>query len=142
MATAVDAELILKLYELRREEMMRKARNFIVFEFHPKTYAEFAAVREGTGKQENAYWRQVLTYWEMAASLVLRGAIDADLFLDSQGEGIYIYAKFQAFREEIEKGGQVFMKQTATLSERDPAAKGAFESSSKMLAARAAAAKS
>lgn len=139
MATTADAELILKLYQLRGEETMRKARKFIVFEFWPKSFEELTAVRENMLTQESAYWRQVLTYWEMAASMVLRGAVDPDLFLDSQGEGIYIYAKFQPFREEMEKAGQIFMKQTAKMIEEHSAAKTAFDSISQMLAARAAA---
>lgn len=141
MATTADAEVILKLYQLRGEETMRKARKFIVFEFWPKSFEELTAVRENSRTQESAYWRQVLTYWEMAASMVLRGAVDADLFLDSQGEGIYVYAKFQPFREEIERSGQLFMKQTAMMIEQYPAAKQAFDNISKMLAARAAAMK-
>ena len=86
MATAADAELILKLYEMRRDETLRKARRFMIFDFQPKTVEELRAVSRDVGSQHNAAWRQVLSYWEMAASLVLRGALDADLFLDSNGD--------------------------------------------------------
>ena len=103
MATAADAELVLKLYELRREETLRKARRFMVFDFNPKTLEELRAVSRDVKSEQNACWRQVLSYWEMAASLVLRGALDADLFLDSNGEGILIYAKFHHFHAETEK---------------------------------------
>ncbi len=103
MATASDAELILKLYEMRREETLRRSRRFMVFDFQPKTLEELRAVSRDVGSQHNAAWRQVLGYWEMAASLVLRGALDPDLFLDSNGEGILIYAKFHHFHAETEK---------------------------------------
>src|SRR5215469_5757402 len=76
MATVADAGLILQLYELRQEETLRRARKFMVFEFNPKTLEELRAVSRNPGSQENAYWRQTVSYWEMAASFVLRGAID------------------------------------------------------------------
>ncbi len=123
MATAADAEVILKLYEMRREETLRKSRRFMIFDFQPKTLEELRAVSRDVGSQHNASWRQVLTYWEMAASLVLRGALDADLFLDSNGEGILIYAKYHHFHEETEKqSGNPFMRNTAALIEKYPTA--------------------
>jgi hypothetical protein len=134
MATAADAELILLLYELRREETLRKARRFMVFDFQPKTLEELRAVSRDTKSEHNAAWRQVLSYWEMTSSLVLRGALDADLFLDSNGEGILIYAKFHHFHAETEKqSGNPFMKNTAELIERYPVAKARHEAFLKML---------
>lgn len=123
MATAADAELVLKLYELRREEALRKARRFLVFDFNPKTLEELRAVSRDTKSELNPYWRQALSFWEMAASLVLRGALDADLFLDTSVEGILIYAKFHHFHAETEKqSGNPFMRQTAALIAKYPAA--------------------
>jgi hypothetical protein len=134
MATAADAELILRLYELRREEALRKARRFMVFDFQPKTLEELRAVSRDTTSEHNPAWRQVLSYWEMASSLVLRGSLDADLFLDSNGEGILIYAKFHHFHAETEKqSGNPFMKNTADLIERYPVAKARHEAFLKML---------
>jgi hypothetical protein len=129
MATAADAELVLKLYELRREETLRKARRFMVFDFQPKTLEELRAVSRNIGSEHNASWRQTISYWEMAASLVLHGALDAELFLESNVEGILLYAKFHHFHAETEKqSGNPFMKQTATLIEKYPAAKARYES--------------
>jgi hypothetical protein len=129
MATAADAELILKLYELRREETMRKARRFMIFEFNPKTLDELRAVSRDTKSEHNPCWRQMLSFWEMAASLVLRGALDADLFLDSNVEGILIYAKFHHFHAETEKqNGNPFMGQTAALIAKYPSATARYES--------------
>ena len=128
MAAAADAELVLKLYELRREETLRKARRFMVFDFQPKTLEELRAVSRNIGSEHNASWRQTISYWEMAASLVLHGALDAELFLESNVEGILLYAKFHHFHAETEKqSGNPFMKQTATLIEKYPAAKVRYE---------------
>ncbi len=128
MATATDAELILRLYELRREEALRNARRFMVFDFQPKTLEELRAVSRDVKSKYNPAWRQVLSYWEMAASMVLRGAVDADLFLDTNGEGILIYAKFHHFHAETEKqSGNPFMGQTAALIEKYPVAKARYE---------------
>jgi hypothetical protein len=128
MATAADAELVLKLYELRREETLRKARRFMVFDFNPKTLEELRAVSRDTKSEYNPYWRQAMSFWEMAHSLVLRGALDADLFLDSSLEGILIYAKFHHFHAETEKqSGNPFMGKTAELIAKYPAAKARYE---------------
>jgi hypothetical protein len=128
MATAADAELVLKLYELRREDTLRAARRFMVFDFHPKNLEELRAVSRDAKAPKNVYWRQTLSYWEMAASLVLHGALDAALFLDSSAEGILLYAKFHHFHVETEKAsGNPFMVQTATLIEKYPVAKAKYE---------------
>src|SRR5215469_8959197 len=103
MATATDAGLVLELYRLRQEETLRKARKFMTFDFDPKNVEELRTVSRARGTEENAYWRQAMSYWEMAASLVLRGALDADLYLDSNGEGLLLYAKFHHFHKETEK---------------------------------------
>ncbi|MHB1021127.1 MAG: DUF4760 domain-containing protein [Acidobacteriaceae bacterium] len=137
LATGADAGLILNLYELRREETMRKARRFVIFDFQPQSFDELIGLQRDYSTEQNAYWRQVISYWEMAHSFVLRGAIDADLFLDSQGEGIYIYAKFHAFHEEYNRvTGNVFMRHTADLVDRYPMARERFEAFVKSLSAR------
>jgi hypothetical protein len=128
MASAADAELVLKLYELRQEETLRKARRFLVSEFNPKTVEELRVVSRDTRSEYNPYWRQAMSFWEMAASFVLRGALDADLFLDSSLEGILIYAKFHHFHAETEKqSGNPFMGQTAALIAKYPAAAARYE---------------
>jgi hypothetical protein len=129
MATAADAELILKLYEMRREETLRKGRRFLVFEFQPTTLEELRVVSRDVKSEHNPSWRQVLSYWEMAASLVLRGALDSDLFLDSNSEGILLYAKFHHFHAETEKqSGNRFMGHTAAMIDTYPAARVRYES--------------
>jgi hypothetical protein len=128
MASAADAELVLRLYELRQEETLRKARRFLVFDFNPKTVEDLRVVSRDTKSEHNPYWRQAMSFWEMAASFVLRGALDADLFLDSSFEGILIYAKFHHFHAETEKqSGNPFMGKTAELIAKYPAATARYE---------------
>lgn len=123
MATQADGELVLKLYEMRREEEMRKARRFIVFDFQPKTLEELRIVTRDLNSPHNPAWRQVTSYWEMAHGLVLHGALDADLFLDTTGEGVLVYAKYHHFHVETEKqSGNPFMRNTAAMIAKYPAA--------------------
>ncbi|MGB7263891.1 MAG: hypothetical protein WBC92_00150, partial [Terracidiphilus sp.] len=67
LATPADAEIILKLYQLRTEAVMRQARAWVGGAFWPKTVEEFYAIYENPVDPHNPWLRQVLTYWEMAA---------------------------------------------------------------------------
>lgn len=95
-----DAELVLRLYELRREPIMREARNAIHAKFAPKTFEEFAAITK-PDHPLNASYRQVSTYWEMAYSLIKHGVLNAELAMDSNGEGMILFAKAHPFLAEI-----------------------------------------
>jgi hypothetical protein len=98
MATPVEsANLILKLYELRREPVMREARAFF-FTFNPGSVADYMAGMMGPN---SAHIRMVVSYWEMAASFVVSGAIDADLFETSAGEHIVVFGKLESFLAEL-----------------------------------------
>jgi hypothetical protein len=128
MATTSDATVVLELYKLRQETTLRAARKFMAFEFWPKDLEELRAVSRAMGADQNAYWRQTISYWEMAAALVLRGAVDPDLFLDTNGEGLFLYAKFHHWHAETEKeSGNAFMKNTAGLIAKYPAAQAIYE---------------
>lgn len=121
MASSSDAEIILKLYELRTEETMRESRKLLAG-FNPQTIDDVFAVSRAGGTRENAAWRQVLSYWEMAASLVLHDALDPDLFLDTNGENFFYYAKMTPLFEEYSKAtGQPFMPKLTKLIEMYPA---------------------
>lgn len=100
-ATPADAQVILELYDLRREAEMRKARNFITGEFNPTSVEDVLAVVKGWGTDNNRYFRQVLSYWDMAASFYLRGAVDKELFLDNCGEMFFIYAKLEPYLQDL-----------------------------------------
>ena len=96
-----DAQLGLQLYDLRREAEMRKARNFINFEFNPRTADDFLKVAMAMGTPENAHLRQVFSYWQIAASLVLNGTLHPTVFVDTCGEGLFVYAKFKPLLKEV-----------------------------------------
>src|SRR5215210_4933179 len=99
-ATHDDAQLILKLYELRREEKMRKARDWFAFEFFPETIEQIQEIYASRG-DHNAYLRMVTSYWDMAASFCAHNALNADLFLESAPEMIMVWAKLEKFVPEI-----------------------------------------
>jgi len=92
-ATPADAQVILQLFELRRESEMRKARNWFAAEFNPTTVDEMMGIISDMKSDGNRYFRMVTSYWEMAASLALHGAVNEELFLDTQGELFFIMAK-------------------------------------------------
>ena len=103
--TVADAELILKLYDLRREAEMRKARHWWAAEFFPQSADDFLKVSGAMGTQENNWLRQVLGYWGIAASFVLQGVLNEDLFLQPafSGEMFLIFAKVQPFLKDLRK---------------------------------------
>ena len=102
-ATATDAQLIMQLYDLRRESEMRKARHWWLAEFSPKSADDFMKIGGAFGSQENNWLRQVIGYWSMAASFVLRGALNYDLFIQPavSGEMFVMFAKVHPFLKEL-----------------------------------------
>src|SRR5690242_1017797 len=91
-ATYEDANLILRLYELRREEKLRAARDWVGRSFSATTPEELMAALP-PGSQENAYFRMVIGYWEMAASFVASGVLNKELFFESNGEMLFLWEK-------------------------------------------------
>jgi hypothetical protein len=92
-----DADLILKLYELRRETVMREARNWF-FAFEPQSIQDFTDVFLS---DKSGYFRMVVSYWDMAASLVNNGAIDEKMFNEANGEHILVFSKVQPFLNDL-----------------------------------------
>ena len=101
--TAADAEVILKLYDLRREAEMRKARVWWAGEFFPQSADDFLKVAWAVGTQENAWLRQVSGYWGIVTSFVLSGVLNEELFLQPgfSGELFLIYSKIHPFAKEL-----------------------------------------
>lgn len=93
-----DANLILRLYELRREETMRQARDWFMTAFHPQSTQDLLQAIVG---EHNARYRMVTTYWDMAAAFVNHGAIDEQLFNDIHNEHIAVYSKVEPFLAEF-----------------------------------------
>ena len=101
--TPADAKLIFKLYDLRREAEIRKARNWWLVEFWPDTADDVMKVAQAMGTQENNWLRQVAGYWELAASLVVHGTVNETLFLEPafSGEMFLIFAKLHPFLQDV-----------------------------------------
>ena len=100
---AADAELILKLYDLRREAEMRKARNWWVVNFWPESADDIMKIGMAMGTQENNWLRQVSGYWNLAAGLVEHGTLNRELFLEPSfsGEMFLVYAKIRPFLKDL-----------------------------------------
>jgi hypothetical protein len=127
LASPADAEIILRLYELRRETVMREARAWVIGEFWPTTADEYFAVAMNPADPHNPFIRQVLTYWEMAAALVLHGSVSAELFVDCNAEGFLLLAKFAPILDDIRQRNATFLSKTSDLIKRYPAAAGRYD---------------
>ena len=101
MSKAESADLILKLYKLRRETVMRDARNWMMA-FFPESAEDIKNVM--LDEQSSAYFRMVTSYWNMAASFVNQGAIDEEMFNEANGEHIIVFSKIQPFLQELREG--------------------------------------
>src|SRR5262249_57077892 len=96
-----SASLNLRLFEIRREPVLREARDWFLRDFNPESIGD---VVEALSGERNASFRMVLGYWDMAASLVTTGAIDADAFRAAHSEVFATFGKIQPFLDEIRKG--------------------------------------
>jgi hypothetical protein len=88
-----DAELVLRLYALRREPLLRESRGYMVGDFHPDSLDAAVAIARSEHPGNPAY-RQVTTYWEMAYGMARHGIVNPDYLVESNGEGLLIFAKF------------------------------------------------
>ena len=113
-----DADLILKLYDLRREPVMREARNWI-FSFNPTSAQD---IIDTLLSEHSGHYRMVISYWDMAAALVNSGAIDEKLFNETNGEHIFVYAKIAPVIEEVRSlfGSPEFLQNLESLVKRIP----------------------
>jgi hypothetical protein len=99
MPTPFESGLLnLQLFELRREPVLREARAWFLNEFNPESFDEFVALVSG---ERNASFRMVLGYWDMAASLVVSGAIDGDAFRAAHGEIFAAFSKVHPFLQQL-----------------------------------------
>ena len=99
-----DAELVLKLYELRREDVMRASRSLIVTKFLPTSFEDVLAVTKSEHPL-NAAFRQCSTFWEMTYAMARHGVMHADFMLESNGEGLLLYSRIEPwltqYREHV-----------------------------------------
>lgn len=98
MDKAKSAELLIQLYDLRREATMREARNWIAT-FFPKSAEELSNTM--MDPDVGGYLRMVISYWDMACSFVNHGAIDREMFNDVSGEFLFVFCKIKPFISEI-----------------------------------------
>jgi hypothetical protein len=98
MSKQEEAGIILKLYELRREETMRVARDWYAREFSPQSAAEFMETMMGA---HTGHLRMVITYWDMAAALVNHGAVSIELFNEVNGEHFMVFSRIEPILGEI-----------------------------------------
>jgi hypothetical protein len=113
-----DADLILKLYDLRRETVMREARNWL-FTFNPTSIQDVMETMMG---EHGGHFRMVISYWDMACAMVTNGAIDEELFNQTNGEHVFVYMKVEPVLEDIRKmfDNQEFLKSLETVVKRIP----------------------
>jgi hypothetical protein len=127
LATPHDAEIILKLYELRTEKVMREARAWVMGEFWPDTADDYFAVADDSGHPHNPHLRQVVTYWEMGAAMVVHGALSAELFVDCNPEGFFILAKFAPILDAVREKNPGFLTRSSELVNRFTSAAQRYE---------------
>ena len=96
--TNEDVQSILKLYELRREQKLRLAREWYATRFFPQSFDDIKAI-VSPQNPDNAYFRMVTSYWDMASSFVNHGALHEGLFLESAGEMFLVWAKVESLRD-------------------------------------------
>ncbi len=118
MSKYEDANLILRLYELRREPVMRDARNWMIG-FFPESAQDIMNILLG---EKSAYYRMVTSYWDMAASFVNNGAIDEQMFNDANGEHLVVFSKIHPYLGELREitGNPNYLAQLETLIMRMP----------------------
>ena len=101
-ATYQDAEILLKLYDLRREERLRAARAWVPANFSASTMAEVME-KYPPGSDQNAYFRMVAGYWDMAASLVVHGVLHEEIFFEASGEMLMVWEKMKDFIADLRR---------------------------------------
>jgi len=122
MSKAESADLILKLYDLRREAKMREARSWMLRFFPDSAQDVMHAMLD---PETTGYYRMVVTYWDMAASFVNHGAIDEEMFIDAHGEHFVVFSKIEPFLPELREmmGNPKMLGNLESLVMRQPDAK-------------------
>lgn len=114
-----DAELLLRLYDLRREEKLREARAWFLAEFNPESFEDMLK-RYPRGSEENARFRMVISYWDMVASIVNHGLIKEDFFFENTAEFWIVWQKTKPIVEEgrVARKNPFIWKNLETLCEK------------------------
>ena len=116
-----DADLVLRLYDLRREPVMRQSRE-VLMKFLPRSAEDVMALAQPDHPQ-NAAWRQVSSYFEMAYSFARHGIANPDLLAENNGEGLFLFAKVQPYLAEVRKHFPLAFKNAEWLTENSESAR-------------------
>ena len=121
-ATYEDAQLVLRLYELRREEKLRAARAWFTGTFSANTLEELNE-QCAPGSEEHAYFRMVTSYWDMAASFVTEGILHEGLYIQASGEGLFVWERISRFVEDLRAAfkNPMFLKNLETVANKQVA---------------------
>lgn len=144
-STYDDANLILRLYEIRREDRMRTARRWYTEKFAPDTMEEFRALCP-MGSDENAFFRQVSSYYEMVASFVTAGVLNQELYFQSAGEMFLAFSRLEPILPAMREGfknpamyknlEEVARRYAEYMNRNDPASADAFRARIRVLAGK------
>ena len=117
-----SAQSLMQLYDLRREAKMREARHWVVWSFNPTSLEDIAAAMQ---TEEYTYVRMTTSYWEMAASFVLHGAIDPAMFHEVSGEMLVVFCKLEHMIDEVREhfGQPMLLKNVEAVAAEWPGAK-------------------
>ena len=118
MSQFQDAQMILQFYELRRESRLREARSFVLGRFKAKNVQELHELCP-PGSEENASFRQVLTYWDMVSAIVKRDTLEKELFFETNGELTAVWEKVRHLIPElrVEFGNPAFLENLEEVAE-------------------------
>ena len=105
--THADAELLLRLYEIRRDPELRIARKWFLTEFKAGAWEEIGE-RYLSHSDEDRWFRMTISYWEMVATMVNRGVLHEELFFDHTGEDIVTWERCKPWIE----GGRAAIRPT------------------------------
>lgn len=114
-----NAQLLLQIYDLRREDRLRRARAWLIGSFWAENLNDFNSVC-APGSDENAFYRQATTYWETVSVIVNRGMLDEDLYFESTTEGLFTWLRVKNVALEMRKARKnpLILRNLETLSEK------------------------
>lgn len=95
-----DADLVLRMYEMRREAKTREARDLLNFQFWPKSYDDVKEVQKFDNPM-NFAWRQLSAYWELVFGMARNGIVNADYLTENNGEGLFFFAKIAPYVDQL-----------------------------------------
>ncbi|MEC7583417.1 MAG: hypothetical protein VYE77_03805 [Planctomycetota bacterium] len=116
-----DADLVLRLYDMRREAVMRQSRDVIV-KFLPRSAEDVMALTQPDHPQ-NVAWRQVTSYFEMAFSFARHGVANPDFLAENNGEGLLLFAKIQPYLADVRREFPLAFKNAEWLTENSESAR-------------------